>query len=126
MPGSASARADRIVWIESDVLAWPPECRFDIWHDRATFHFLTDSTRQERYRDVLDRALKPGGYLILGTFAPDGPEKCSGLPVCRHDSSTIAHVLGDGYKLAETRAHDHVTPAGRSQRFSYSVFRRSP
>ena len=118
-------RGEHVDWIESDVLAWEPDRRFGIWHDRAAFHFLTAPGDQERYRDLLDRALKPGGILILGTFAPDGPEKCSGLPVCRHDSATISHVLGDGYELVEALAHDHVTPAGRIQHFSYSVFRRS-
>ncbi|MBD1546919.1 class I SAM-dependent methyltransferase [Roseibium aggregatum] len=118
-------RADTVTWIESDVLKSEPERRFDIWHDRATFHFLTDLADQQRYRYLLDRGLKPGGILILGTFAPDGPEKCSGLPVCRHDSATISHVLGDGYELVETLGNDHLTPAGRTQHFSYSVFRRS-
>lgn len=118
-------RADSVTWIESDVLDWRPERQFDIWHDRAAFHFLTAFEDQGRYKEVLDRALKSGGVLILGTFAPDGPEKCSGLPVCRHDSATISRVLGDGYALVETLDHDHVTPAGRTQRFVYNIFRRS-
>ncbi|WP_346907528.1 class I SAM-dependent methyltransferase [uncultured Roseibium sp.] len=118
-------RASGVTWIESDVLDWKPDRRFGIWHDRAAFHFLTTPEDQQRYKDLLDSALQPGGILILGTFAPDGPEKCSGLPVCRHDAATISRVLGDGYELVETLAHDHVTPAGRTQHFSYSVFRRS-
>lgn len=118
-------RASRVTWIESNVLDWQPDHQFDVWHDRAAFHFLTEKAQQDRYKEILDRNLKLGGLLILGTFAPDGPEKCSGLPVCRHDSASLSTVLGNGYELVEALSQDHVTPAGRVQHFNFSVFRQN-
>jgi SAM-dependent methyltransferase len=116
--------ASRVTWIRSDVTAWRPDRGYDIWHDRAAFHFLTEASDQETYATVLDSALKPGGHAIIGTFAPDGPEKCSGLPIVRHDAGSIGTLLGDGYELVDTRRHEHRTPWDSVQLFQFSTFRK--
>ena len=118
-----ASRAQRVNWIVADVTVWKPERQYDIWHDRAAFHFLTDTADQSAYADRLLRALRPGGYAIIGTFALDGPEKCSGLPVQRHDANSLAAVLGGGFALIDTRRHEHVTPWGAVQKFQFSTFR---
>jgi SAM-dependent methyltransferase len=119
---AAGGRAD---WIVSDVTRWQPERRYDVWHDRAAFHFLTDPADQAAYAGVLAAALRSGGTAIIATFAPDGPEKCSGLPVVRHDGSSVAAVLGSDFKLERELRHEHHTPWGSVQRFQFSVFRRA-
>ncbi len=116
-------RAGHVEWIAADVLQWQPTRRYDIWHDRAVFHFLTDAQDRRRYVQVLTRALKPGGHVIIATFAPDGPEKCSGLPVMRHSPHSIAAELGDAFELLETVDEHHITPAGRVQHFNYARLR---
>lgn len=118
------AEANRIRWVCSDVTAWQPSRSYDIWHDRAAFHFLTDAADQAAYATVLTRALKPGGHAIFGTFAPEGPEKCSGLPIVRHDADSIGKLLGDGFELADTRRHEHKTPWDSVQLFQFSTFRK--
>ncbi|MGE5547035.1 MAG: class I SAM-dependent methyltransferase [Solirubrobacterales bacterium] len=114
-----------VTWIESDVLAWKPvPGLFDLWHDRAVLHFLTDPADQQAYVRVLETALAPEGTVILATFAPDGPEKCSGLPVARHDGASLTRLLGAGFVLVDERAEEHATPAGGIQKFRWCVFRR--
>ncbi|OAN52450.1 class I SAM-dependent methyltransferase [Magnetospirillum moscoviense] len=116
---------DDVTWIEADILEWRPvPGLFELWHDRAVFHFLTRPEDQKAYRRILMTALVPGGTVILATFAPDGPEKCSGLPVARHDIESLARVLGADFELIETRREDHVTPSGKTQSFTWGVFRR--
>ena len=117
-------KANRVTWICSDVTAWQPRRGYDIWHDRAAFHFLTDPADQAAYAAVLTRALKPGGHTIIGTFAPDGPEKCSGLPIVRHDANSISRLLGSSFALVDTRRHEHKTPWDSVQRFQFTTFRR--
>jgi trans-aconitate methyltransferase len=116
--------AARVRWIATDVTAWEPARRYDLWHDRAAFHFLTEEASRQAYAARVTRAVRPGGHVIIGTFAPDGPERCSGLPVMRHDAASIGAVLGKRFALIESRSHDHMTPAGRIQRFQFSLFRR--
>ena len=118
--------ANFVRWLEADVTgAWmaPP---VDIWHDRAVFHFLTDAEDRGRYMEHLRQAVKHGGTVIIGTFAPDGPERCSGLPVCRYDAAGIAAEIGLGFTLVETVADAHHTPGGAIQSFSFSRFIREP
>jgi SAM-dependent methyltransferase len=119
------ARSAKVEWIATDVTAWEPTKPYDLWHDRAAFHFLTEAADRRAYSERAARAVRPGGHVIIGTFAPDGPQKCSGLPVLRHDAASIGAVLGDKFTLVESRRHDHVTPAGATQKFQFSVFRRS-
>ncbi len=115
---------DSIKWIVSDATTWNPDDIYDLWHDRAVFHFLTDSDDQSAYIRNLKRALKIGGYLVIGTFALDGPEKCSGLPVMRHSSQTLQNLFGSGFGLIDSRKHDHHTPFQSIQSFQYCVFKR--
>ncbi len=117
--------ADHADWIVADVTTWRPETTYDIWHDRAAFHFLNESEEQAAYADRLRQALKIGGHAIIGTFALDGPEKCSGLPVTRHSAESIAAVLGEGFALRDSRTHQHRTPWNSVQNFQFSTFVRT-
>jgi SAM-dependent methyltransferase len=113
-----------VTWIVADVVGWKPRQRYDVWHDRAAFHFLTDADDRTAYIACLREGLRAGGHAIIATFALDGPERCSGLPVVRYDAASLGEVLGDAFSLIETRRHDHLTPMGSTQRFQFSVFRR--
>jgi SAM-dependent methyltransferase len=117
-------KANRVNWIAADVTTWQPSRTYDVWHDRAAFHFLTDPNEQADYVARLRHALRLGGHAIIGTFAPDGPERCSGLVVSRYDAKRLAATLGCGFKLIDTRNHEHATPWGATQRFQFSTFRR--
>lgn len=112
-------------WIEADVTGTWSIDPVDIWHDRAVFHFLTDAADRARYRAHLERTLTPGGYAIIATFALDGPETCSGLPVARYSPETLQEELGPGFELVESVPWTHTTPWGSSQSFQYSRFRRA-
>lgn len=114
----------RVGWVVSDVTRWQPDRQYDLWHDRAAFHFLTDPADQAAYARVLAAALQPNGVAIIGTFAPDGPETCSGLPVARHDGTSLAAILGPGFQLEREVRHAHTTPWGSVQQFQYSSFRK--
>ncbi len=121
---SRLADAARAQWIVSDVTAWTPDRQYDLWHDRAAFHFLTTVEDQQAYVRVLVQSLKDGGKAVIGTFALDGPEKCSGLPVARYDAEGLQAVLGEQFKLATTRRHQHTTPWGSIQKFQFSTFEK--
>ncbi|MEH2589372.1 class I SAM-dependent methyltransferase [Bradyrhizobium sp. AZCC 1721] len=117
------ASAERVGWIVADATTWEPAKPYDIWHDRAAFHFLIDAGDRAAYIARLKRGLKIGGHAIIATFALDGPEKCSGLPVARYDSESLGRTLGTAFKLVHTQRHDHATPWGSRQAFQFSVFR---
>ena len=119
--GSAASTID---WIVADATTWLPAKTYDVWHDRAAFHFLTDPRDRAAYVERLRSAVAPGGHLIIATFAPDGPEKCSGLPVQRHDSASLSSELGPEFELVETRSEIHRTPWHSTQAFQFSRFRR--
>jgi SAM-dependent methyltransferase len=112
--------AAKVRWIEADVTGEWSWQLVDIWHDRAAFHFLTARDARDRYKQRLRTMLRRGGSAIIATFALDGPEKCSGLPVVRYSPETLAAELGDEFALAYTRAHAHRTPWGATQAFQYS------
>jgi 2-polyprenyl-3-methyl-5-hydroxy-6-metoxy-1,4-benzoquinol methylase len=118
-------RASGVRWIVADVTKWQPEGTYDVWHDRAAFHFLTAPEDRAAYAERVRRAVRPGGHIIIGTFALDGPERCSGLPVVRHDAASIGAVLGPSFKLIESRRDNHQTPMGGSQKFQFSRFQRA-
>jgi cyclopropane fatty-acyl-phospholipid synthase-like methyltransferase len=126
--GAAKARlgdlAEKVQWLVADVTTWEPPQNYDVWHDRAAFHFLTDDAARSAYLGRLKKALKPTGHVIIGTFALDGPERCSGLPVTRHDAGSLAKILGPEFQLIDTRPHEHVTPWGSRQQFQFSIFRQ--
>ncbi len=114
-----------IDWIVADVTTWTPARTYDVWHDRAAFHFLTAPADRAAYLDCLCRAVAAGGHVIIGTFALDGPEKCSGLPVQRYDGRSLAAELGPEFELIEARGEMHHTPWDSTQSFQFSRFRRS-
>jgi trans-aconitate methyltransferase len=118
-------RADRIEWIEADVTEFVPRRSWEIWHDRAAFHFLTDPADRACYIEVLRRALVAGGQAIIAAFAPDGPQRCSGLDIVRYDAQMLAGELGSGFVLEERRSEAHRTPAGKEQRFGFYRFRKT-
>jgi SAM-dependent methyltransferase len=117
-------RAAQVQWIVADATVWEPLKAYDIWHDRAAFHFLTEDRDRAAYIARLERALKVGGYAIIATFALDGPERCSGLPVVRYDPAGLGQTLGRAFQLVDTRRQIHATPWGSEQSFQFSVFRR--
>jgi SAM-dependent methyltransferase len=118
-------QARNVRWLVADVLeAELPEDAFDLWHDRAVLHFLTDASDAARYAVVAASAVPMGGHAVIGGFAPDGPEKCSGLPVARRSATDIAAVLAPAFRLLTTRAERHITPAGAEQSFAYALLRR--
>jgi SAM-dependent methyltransferase len=114
----------QVQWIVADITCWQPTQTYDVWHDRAALHFLTDPKDRAAYVERVMKAMRIGGRVIIGTFAPDGPERCSGLPVVRHDAATLGELLGPSFMLAETRRHNHQTPSGVIQRFQFSRFQR--
>jgi ubiquinone/menaquinone biosynthesis C-methylase UbiE len=118
-------REREVTWIAADVLRTEfPAGAFDLWHDRAVFHFLTDPADAARYATQAARALRAGGHAVIGGFAPDGPERCSGLPVARRSAQDIAAILGPAFRLIAQRAETHVTPGGSEQKFAYALLRR--
>jgi SAM-dependent methyltransferase len=119
------ARGAKVRWIVEDVTTWEPSETYDVWHDRAAFHFLTEPGDRAAYAARISRAVRPGGHVIIGTFAPDGPERCSGLPIVCHDAASLGEMLGSGFELVESRRHGHQTPMGATQRFQFSRFRRA-
>lgn len=112
-------RARQVHWIEADVTQLVPARRYRLWHDRAVFHFLTDPADRACYRRVLERALGAGGQVIIGTFAPGGPGRCSGLPIVQYDAQRLQAEFESAFVLLETRTEAHRTPAGKQQLFNY-------
>lgn len=117
-------KSDRLRSVVSDVTQWRPEGSFHIWHDRASFHFLLEPAEIRQYAATTAKAVAPGGALIVGTFALDGPEKCSGLPVTRYSPESMAEVFAESFTLEESLMHLHGTPFGTTQSFVFCVFRR--
>lgn len=118
-------RAARVTWIEADVTRFEPMRTWDVWHDRAVFHFLIDAPSRAAYRAALYTALRPGGQIVIATFGPHGPQRCSGLEVRRYEPQALHAELGAGLELLESSTELHLTPAGAEQQFVYCRFRRS-
>lgn len=116
---------DRIQWRVADVLDNPDLPAVDLWHDRAVFHFLTTPEERSTYAALAARTVTPGGHLIVGTFALDGPQKCSGLPVQRYDAATLAAQFAPAFRLIHEDRELHTTPAGAAQPFTYAVLQRT-
>ena len=115
-------KSGRINWIEANVTKYSFTEQYDIWHDRAVFHFLTEAADREGYKDSLNQALKVNGHLIISTFSPDAPPKCSGLPVVRYSAEALKNELGAHFTLIESLYEDHVTPSGIKQNFIFCRF----
>lgn len=116
--------AARIQWIVADITAWQPTRRYELWHDRAVFHFLVGDKDREAYLAALHSGTRAGSQVVIATFALDGPERCSGLPVQRYSSQSLADTLGDDFSLLEAGQEEHLTPGGAIQRFQFSRFAR--
>ncbi|TNF22975.1 MAG: class I SAM-dependent methyltransferase [Deltaproteobacteria bacterium] len=113
-------RAASVTWRVDNVLTADFEpARYDVWHDRAVFHFLTDPADRDRYVAQVLKAVKPGGHVILATFALDGPDRCSGLPVARYDADGIHAAFGPRFEKLGSLAETHNTPAGKPQAFTW-------
>lgn len=117
-------QAANLTWIAADITEWSPPRTWDLWHDRAVFHFLVEREQQDAYIAALTAATKPGASIILSTFALDGPEKCSRLPVQRYSPDSLATRLGSAFTLTDQLQEAHKTPWGSEQRFSYAVLKR--
>jgi len=117
-------RAELVSFEVADITTWAPQRTYQVWHDRAVFHFLTDSADQSRYVDLATRAISSGGTLVLGTFADDGPTHCSGLPTARHGAESLADRFSVGFDLKEHTREVHQTPTGTEQPFTWVKLRR--
>lgn len=117
-------RRDRVAWIEQDVTEFEPETTFDLWHDRALFHFLIGTKDRARYLESMRRSIADDGHLIIATFSPQGPPKCSGLNIMRYSPHDLARLVGAGFQLVETINQTHVTPRWSRQAFVYCRFVR--
>jgi SAM-dependent methyltransferase len=119
-------RKDDVEWYESDATEFQPPRRFHLWHDRAVFHFLTDEQDRREYVNVLREALMPEGYLVMATFAIDGPKRCSGLDTVQYDEESMSLELGDEFVLMKNVDETHVTPGDIEQQFTYFLYQRKP
>ena len=119
-------RAPNVNWIEADITQENLTSEsYDVWHDRAVFHFLTQPADRQRYIDNVRRAVRPGGHIIVATFSPDGPDRCSGLEVMRYDPEALHNEFGDGFDLVDSTRETHHTPFGTEQKFIYCYCRKN-
>jgi SAM-dependent methyltransferase len=117
-------RAKRVRWVVADVTEAPELGTFDVWHDRAVFHFLTDPPDRRSYVELAWRTVPKGGHLIIATFADDGPKQCSDVDACCYNACSLAAELGEGFSQLRSATETHTTPWGSSQAFFYGVFKR--
>ena len=117
-------RAGQVHWVTADVLSWHPQRRYQVWHDRAVYHFLTTEEHRQQYLRTLDAATATGTVAVFGCFAPDGPQQCSGLPVARYSPAQLAHQVGARWLLISQDREEHLTPAGTIQPFTWIALRR--
>jgi SAM-dependent methyltransferase len=122
--GRLGTHAVDVTWIETDITqADLPEQAYDLWHDRAVFHFLTQPADRQRYIDTVRHAVRVGGHIILATFAPDGPERCSGLNVMRYTPESLHREFGKDFEVVDSARETHHTPFGTEQKFIYCYCR---
>lgn len=117
-------KAKSITWIDTDILEFDTESRFDIWHDRATFHFLTKMEDITRYVEIAVKLIKPNGYLIMSTFSVDGPKKCSGLDITQYSEDSIKRIFEKDFNHLKSFEETHTTPFDTKQNFLFSIFRK--
>lgn len=116
--------ANAVRWEAADITRWHPSRTYDVWHDRAVFHFLTAAEEREAYVKAVLQGTAAGSFVLIATFAPDGPATCSGLPVQRYDAPALEATLGSSFELLRDWREEHVTPAGNRQSFTWCIFRR--
>ena len=121
---AGSGSINPVKWVQADVLEWEPGRTWDVWHDRANFHFVNRDEDIAVYRDLMARSVAPGGHAVIGTFSPQGPLTCSGLPVARYSTNELAAVFQPEFELVAATNHSHTTPSGESQEYSWVVLRR--
>lgn len=112
-------------WVVSDVREWVPDRTFHVWHDRAVYHFLVDPEDQQRYWDLVRASVPIGRHVVIATFADNGPEMCSGLPVQRYSEGSLAVAMGEGFTVLRTLREQHVTPSGGGQAFLWLIAQRT-
>lgn len=118
-------RAASVTWLETDITQTTlPYHAYDVWHDRAVFHFLTNREDRQRYVNAVREAVKPGGHVIVATFTSDGPERCSGLEVARYDPQSLHNEFGADFELLDSAREEHQTPFGTGQKFIYCYCRK--
>jgi trans-aconitate methyltransferase len=118
------SRANQVHWLTADVLSWHPRRCYRAWHDRAVFHFLTTGEHRQQYLHTLDTATAAGAIAVFGCFAPDGPQRCSGLPVARYSPAQLARQIGTKWLLISQDREEHITPAGTTQPFTWIALRK--
>ena len=117
-------KAENLKWITSDISNFVPKEKYDLWHDRAAFHFLTDETQVQNYLKTLENSINPGGYVILGTFSEKGPVKCSGLEIKQYSIAEMSDLLSDSFQKLHCENIDHITPSGAIQNFTFCSFQK--
>lgn len=118
-------KAEKITWIVADASEFFPSEKYDLWHDRATFHFLTKEDEIAKYVKILNNAVKKGGYVVMGTFSEKGPEKCSGIKIKQYSLHDLGEILIDNFEIMECKNVDHITPSGAVQNFSFCSFKKN-
>ena len=116
------AGAERVTWVVADVRDHDFGRRFALWHDRAVFHFMVSDEDREAYLGTMRRSVEPGGHAVIATFGPNGPERCSGLPVARYSAEELSETIGDWADLESSHTEDHRTPSGADQEFLFAHF----
>ncbi len=119
-------RSSEVTWIAADAATFRPEKKYDIWHDRAAFHFLTEKEDIDNYLKNIEEAVNSRGQVILGTFSDKGPEKCSGIFIKQYSVEEMSKLLSDNFELLGCDNIDHITPTGAKQNFTFCRWRRSP
>lgn len=113
-----------VSWVVTDIRDWQPDRTFDVWHDRAAYHFLTDPDDQQRYWHLVRESVPAGGHVVVATFAEDGPEMCSGLPITRYSAAELEEAMGPGFMIVDTLRQQHATPSGGTQSFQWLLAER--
>ncbi len=117
-------RAARVRWIESNILDFSPTRGYDLWHDRATFHFLTSEEDIRKYVEIVTMGIKPGGHLLISTFSTTGPKKCSGLDITQYSEASINALFSGPFQLVHCSGDTHTTPFDTTQEFLFALFKR--
>lgn len=117
-------KAKLLKWITADIASFVPKEKYDLWHDRAAFHFLTDQTQIHNYLKTLENSINPGGYVILGTFSEKGPVKCSGLEIKQYSIAAMGGLLSENFQKIQCKNIDHGTPSGAVQNFTFCSFKK--
>ncbi len=118
------SEAARVQWIEGDITTLADIGSFDVWHDRAVFHFLTTPQDREKYVALLKKTVPVKGFAIMGTFGKGGPEKCSGLDICQYDAASLRSAMGPSFCLIRETEYTHTTPWGKPQKFFFAILQR--